>query len=240
LETRPFCLCIAGPNGSGKSTFTKRLKSIYALTSWIDPDVVAKEIAGSNKITPEISLRAFRDARARRVQLAVKLESFGFETVLSHSSNVEFLEALGVLGYDLHLFFICTENPEINISRVENRVTLGGHDVPRPKIVDRYKRSLHLAFYASRVVQRMVLFDSSSANGPGRLVGEVLNHGAELRLFPSPIIPLWTLNAVVAKYANHQHTKPFPFLTDEKFSYKTASFETVQERKKFLTQFLIQ
>ena len=63
------------------------------------------------------------------MRLAERLESFGFETVFSHSSNVEFLEALRVLGYDIHLFFVCTESHEINIARVENRVALGGHDV---------------------------------------------------------------------------------------------------------------
>lgn len=224
---------------SGKSTLTRKLRSLYQLSNWIDPDVVANGIAGNNHVTEEISQLAFQDARAQRVHLASRLESFGFETVFSHSSNIEFLEALSVLGYDVHLFFVCTEHPEINIARVENRVALGGHSVPRVKIVDRYRRSRGLAFPASRVVQRMVLFDNSSANEPGRVVGEILRQGSELRLFPAPTIPVWVSTSIVSKYASPQYAKPFRYLTEEKYPYKTASLATLHQRHKFMEQFLV-
>jgi predicted ABC-type ATPase len=38
---------------------------------------------------------------------------FGFETVFSHKSNADFLEALKTLGYEVHLYFVCTEDPRI-------------------------------------------------------------------------------------------------------------------------------
>jgi len=54
-----------------------------------------------------------------------------------------------------------TEDPEINIQRVKNRVANGGHDVPERKIIDRYHRSLGLLTEALRHTNRAYLFDTS-------------------------------------------------------------------------------
>jgi predicted ABC-type ATPase len=56
---------------------------------------------------------AFATARNRRVDFAQGLLDFGFETVFSHKSNADFLEALKTLGYEVHLYFVCTEDPRI-------------------------------------------------------------------------------------------------------------------------------
>ncbi|MDQ3108696.1 MAG: hypothetical protein M3R17_02285 [Bacteroidota bacterium] len=43
-------------------------------------------------------------------------------------------------GYKVYLYFVSTENPEINKERVQLRVRNNGHDVPPDKIVSRYYR----------------------------------------------------------------------------------------------------
>ncbi len=70
--------------------------------------------------------------------------NFTLETVMSHPSKVELLEEAQRLGYRTYLYFIATEDPEINISRVKTRVGRGGHAVPEDRIVKRYHASLDL------------------------------------------------------------------------------------------------
>jgi len=68
-------------------------------------------------------------------------------------------------GYDITLYFVCTSDPEINIRRIENRVRLGGHDVPQERVVATYRRTLELLPYAALVARRTVLFDNSAVVG---------------------------------------------------------------------------
>jgi predicted ABC-type ATPase len=53
-------------------------------------------------------------------------QTFTFETVLSHSSKLGFLQQAGQMGYKNYLYFVCTVDPTINIARVAQRVALGG------------------------------------------------------------------------------------------------------------------
>ena len=55
--------------------------------------------------------------------------TFSFETVMSHHSKVSFLKEVKQAGFKTYLYFICTQDPEINQKRVLNRVSKGGHSV---------------------------------------------------------------------------------------------------------------
>ena len=79
-----------------------------------------------------------------RHQLLKSKISFSFETVMSSRDKVEFLKKAQEAGYRTYLYFIATIDPNVNISRVHNRVMQGGHSVPKEKIVSRYYRSLEL------------------------------------------------------------------------------------------------
>ena len=87
--------------------------------------------------------------------------SFTFETVMSHEGKVAFLKAAQEKGYRTYLYFIATEDPQINIARVAKRVLDGGHDVPEEKIVSRYHRAIKLLPLALRIVDRGYVFDNS-------------------------------------------------------------------------------
>jgi hypothetical protein len=88
---------------------------------------------------------------------------------MSHPSKIDFLEEARLNGYFVELFFICTENSQINQSRVQSRVQLGGHDVPIEKIHQRYYRSLNNLFKATFNSHRVVLFDNSAVGGLDRI-----------------------------------------------------------------------
>jgi len=129
-----------------------------------------------------------------RQKLLEKRESFSFETVMSSPDKVALMEKARTLGYRTYLYFIATEDPQINIARVKSRVHLGGHDVPVDKIVSRYARSLDLLLPAIRQSHRAYLFDNSRHGGDHLWVAEITD-GSDLETKCSPV-PLWFQRAV--------------------------------------------
>jgi predicted ABC-type ATPase len=134
-----------------------------------------------------------------RQQLLARKISFTLETVMSHSSKVELLAQAQAADYRTYLYFVATDDPAINISRVRNRVKLGGHAVPEDKIAERYDRSLALLMDAVRHTNRAYVFDNSGDNVDGKhtWLAEI-TEGRELEL-KTDKIPSWFNRAVLAK-----------------------------------------
>lgn len=76
-----------------------------------------------------------------RQQLLAGNISFTYETVMSHESKIDFLQQAKENGYRVYLYYIATEAPEINISRVNVRVAQQGHAVAPDTIKNRYYKS---------------------------------------------------------------------------------------------------
>ncbi len=81
---------------------------------------------------------------------------------MSSRDKVDFLKKAQELGYRTYLYFVATQDPLINISRVKNRVKQGGHNVPKDKIISRYYGSLELLLEAVKNSNRAYIFDNSS------------------------------------------------------------------------------
>ncbi len=96
-----------------------------------------------------------------RQRLVQDRKSFSFETVMSSPDKVEFLHKSRHNGYRNYLYYVATDDPLINISRVEQRVREGGHNVPKDKIETRYYRSLDLLLDAIKLTNRAYIFDNS-------------------------------------------------------------------------------
>ena len=131
-EISPAVLVFAGPNGSGKSTVTRGFNIVG---EYINADEIKKK----EKCT---DLEAAIIATSLRETAIRNKMDFTFETVLSTSRNVELLRNAKKAGYWIEVVFVLTVDAEINVSRVEDRVRNGGHDVPVEKIRSRYKKSL--------------------------------------------------------------------------------------------------
>lgn len=58
---------------------------------------------------------------------------------------------------------MATEDADINVSRVQYRVQIGGHPVAEDKIRSRYVRSLELLPQAVTYADRAYIFDNSGA-----------------------------------------------------------------------------
>lgn len=134
-----------------------------------------------------------------RHKLLEQKVSFTFETVMSHPSKVTLLAEAQQAGYRTYLYFVATDDPAINISRVRNRVRLGGHDVPEDRIVTRYHRSLELLLDAIHQTNRAYVFDNSGDNKHQKhtWLAEITD-GRVLEL-KSDQIPAWFKRAVLDK-----------------------------------------
>ena len=98
-----------------------------------------------------------------RHKLLASQVSFTFETVMSSPDKVAFLQKAQQAGYHTYLYFVATQDPEINVSRVQHRVQMGGHPVAEDKIRTRYIRSLELLPEAVAYADRAYIFDNSGA-----------------------------------------------------------------------------
>lgn len=128
-----------------------------------------------------------------RHKLLEKRASFTFETVMSSPDKVTFLEKAKASGYRIYLYFIATEDPIINISRVKNRVTKGGHPVSRDKIISRYYGSLRQLKTALSHTSRAYIFDNSKSN---KVFLAEITEGKEVEL-KTTLIPFWVKKYII-------------------------------------------
>lgn len=164
-ERRPTLCIVAGPNGSGKTTMTLQLlANEWAEDSlYINPDNIAQETFGDWN-SPEAVLKAAKLATDKRYECLAQKKDFVFETVFSSEEKLEFVRKAKAAGFFIRFFFVCTEDPEINVHRITKRFLEGGHEVPISKIISRYYKSLANAAQAIELVDRAYIYDNSVEN----------------------------------------------------------------------------
>ena len=158
----PLLIVIAGPNGSGKTTITSEVLESDWLEDavYINPDIVAQDKFG-NWNSPEAVREAALFCEQWREQCLANSESLIFETVMSAPDKLDFIRRAKKAGYFVRIFFISTENPTINAARIARRVMKGGHDVPIPKIISRYIKSIANCAEIAPFVDRLYVYDNS-------------------------------------------------------------------------------
>lgn len=126
--------------------------------------------------------------------------SFTIETVMSHPSKVALLRDARTAGFRTYLYYVATEDPAINVSRVKNRARLGGHDVPEDKVRDRYHRSLVQLIDAIKQSSRAYIFDNSqdSAVSARTWLAEITD-GSVLEL-KTDSVPAWFKKYVLDEF----------------------------------------
>jgi predicted ABC-type ATPase len=148
---------VAGPNGSGKSTITAIHQELHDLpAAYVNADEIAKALG-----IPAYD--AAQVAEMKRSELIAAKQPFAFETVLSHPSKLALLDKAKEAGYDITLIFVGTQDPAINLQRVEQRARAGGHDVPPDKTVSRWHRSMELLPAAVERAGASLIYDNSGA-----------------------------------------------------------------------------
>jgi predicted ABC-type ATPase len=152
---------IAGPNGAGKTTFAREFLPKYAnCTNFVNADLIAQGMA---PFSPETAaLRAGRTMLGEIRSFAQSGVSFAFETTLSGRSYLPLLQRLKTQGYEIHFFFLWLKSVDLALSRVRERVSRGGHDVPEAVVRRRFDRSIHnFLLHYCQLGDVWTLFDNS-------------------------------------------------------------------------------
>lgn len=158
-------------------------------------DLVLREnciVDESNKIH---SYEASLIAAFIRWAMYMNGNGFSFETVMSHKSKLRELADAKKKGYRIYLYFVCIDNPEINIERVKDRVKKGGHNVNTGKLRARYLNTLQNLYPAIKAADKVFLFDNSEKIP--ELVAEIENEKMKIN---TNSLPNWFYNFVLPYY----------------------------------------
>lgn len=161
--TRPTLTFIAGANGSGKTTLTRWNSELFKEIPLLDPDAIANTLQSTTSaMFPLAAARHVLEAAAQHLKLG---ESFVVETTLAGKNYLQMMLEARSRGFEIVLVYIGTENVEINLARIRNRVLAGGHDVPEEDVRRRYRRSFKNLPVAINRSDHVILFDNSTENG---------------------------------------------------------------------------
>lgn len=155
---------IVGPNGAGKTTFYERaIHPGRPGLPFVNADAIAAARFGDDALRMGHEAAAIA-AAAREALIEARLD-FCTETVFSHPSKVDLIDAAVAAGYDVALHVVMVPLP-LSAARVQARVAAGGHDVPAEKIESRYERIWPNVVAAVPRCRRSVIYDNAVDAGP--------------------------------------------------------------------------
>ncbi len=169
---------ISGCNGAGKTTASYTvLPEILGCKEFVNADEIAR---GLSPFNPEsVAIEAGKLMLQRIKDLLARDESFSIETTLATRSYVNLVRKAQDRGYSVSLLYFWLDSPELAMRRVAERVSKGGHDIPKQTIRRRYVagiKNLFLLFMP--VVNFWAIYDNSGIDrvkiATGRL-GEEMN-----------------------------------------------------------------
>jgi predicted ABC-type ATPase len=160
----PRLVIVAGPNGSGKTTLVQsgvlsRVLEVPSLS--INPDDVARDLAGGGQPNNHQSLLAAQICDARLDAEIASGKSVMVETVLSSDKFKTRVQAARNGGFDVVFIYVTVRSAGLNVARVLLRTGLGGHDVPRDRIIDRRGRSHAMFAWFAEAADTVFVFDNS-------------------------------------------------------------------------------
>jgi predicted ABC-type ATPase len=156
-----------------------------------EPDLYKKISIENNSFTTDAVIDSYIAADLAefiRQQLLETGISFTYETVMSHPGKIDFLTKAKQKGFKVYLYYVATEDPEININRVQLRIAQDGHAVAEETIRNRYYKSLHNLKNAVKQTDRAYIFDNSETQAT--LVAEI-NDGTDVTMNDAVDIPNW-------------------------------------------------
>lgn len=162
---RPILWIIAGPNGSGKSSLYNRTDiEGWGGSVWIiNPDLLTQSIVEEERLPLESANLAAVQRIERWLEASIEVyQTIGVETVLSSDKYRRLVERAHERGFKICMIYVLVRTVEINIERVGERVSNGGHNVPEEKIRSRRTRSFEQLAWFMDVVETLFLYDNST------------------------------------------------------------------------------
>lgn len=172
-------------------------KSMFAPIKRNEPDLWTELQVKENVLHINTSVDSYLAADIAefiRQQLLANDISFTYETVMSHESKLDFLKQAKEKGFRVYVYFVATEDPEINISRVNVRVAQNGHNVSPDVVRNRYYKSLKQLKSAIKLSNRSYVWDNSGK--ASILIAEIMD-GVDVKIFNTAKVPNWFVKYVV-------------------------------------------
>jgi predicted ABC-type ATPase len=173
------------------------IQSTFSPVKRSEPDLFQKLTVEKNVLTISTAVDSYLAADLAefvRQCLVAQEISFTYETVLSFPDKIKFLEETRKKGYKVYLYFIATEDPDININRVNVRVAQNGHFVAPEIIRNRYYRSLNNLKNAVKQTNRAYIFDNTGTSA--NLVAEITD-GINVYINSAIKTPSWVIDSLV-------------------------------------------
>lgn len=125
---------IGGVNGAGKSSLSGVLSAENTdLGIIIDADKITAENGGDHIKGGKIAIERIENCLKKRV-------NFTQETTLSGMRTLKTIRKARDLNYFIRLYYVGVSSSAESISRIKNRVSKGGHDIPSADVERRYNK----------------------------------------------------------------------------------------------------
>lgn len=152
----------AGVNGAGKSTLyhSENLDNEIKYSTRINADEIVRKIGDWKNNSDQI--KAAKIAINLRNDCLKDGKSFNEETTLTGKTILKTIDKAKELGYELQLFYVGVNNPEIAKERIRNRVEKGGHNIADEIVEKRYYESLKNLKQVITKFDEVYLYDNST------------------------------------------------------------------------------
>ena len=154
----PLAIFLIGANGSGKSTLRKYL-NLSDIQTNIDPDVlnrIFKTRYPENYLIESArqALNMYNEGIKSRLNICI-------ESTLSGCGTTNRIKLAKDSGYHVIGYFVGLTNVDLNLERIRNRVTHGGHNIPEIMVRRRYIESTHNLVQVQNLFNELHLIDNS-------------------------------------------------------------------------------
>ena len=209
----PKIYVLAGVNGAGKSSIGGAMLE-RAGVEFFNPDKVARQFLS---MYPGISQEdanstAWHQGRRLLERAIDERKDFAFETTLGGNTIPALLKKAALSGIEVRIWYVGLESPELHITRVQSRVSVGGHDIPESKIRERYTRSRLRLIELLPALTELKVFDNTEEGDPQK--GQVpalklllhMNLGKIVTAYDLHRIPQWAKPIIQAAIASPSKT----------------------------------
>jgi predicted ABC-type ATPase len=160
-------LAAAGTNGAGKSSIVQPFIEARGGT-YFNPDEYARGLVRGGIALKEANGLAWIKGYAGLIDAIENNQAYAFETTLGgHSVAYQLMRALA-FGRRVVILYVGLSSVELHLQRIRERVARGGHDIPEPKVRERYEasRANLLSFIGTDATVRV--WDNSTQTSDGR------------------------------------------------------------------------
>lgn len=147
---------IGGVNGVGKSSLSGVLSAENSdLGIIIDTDKITAENGGDRIKGGKIAIERIENCLKRGI-------NFTQETTLSGVRTLKTIQKARELNYFIRLYYVGVSSSAESISRIANRVSKGGHDIPPEDVKRRYEKRFDDLIKILPYCNEVIFFDNEN------------------------------------------------------------------------------